>query len=428
MLCPQCGASLDKSYKYCPSCGAQLPSTEKNSQSPTPSNYGTGGSIGKRRMPLWFKILASLAVIALIGVTAGILFTESLVDVIDHQLEALRHSDIDKAYSKYTSQEFQKETSPEEFKHFIQSYPIFSTNEFAHFTQRSIKGNIGTIRGNLTSPDHVKVPIEYKLIKEDGRWKILSLRLLNPEAVRASHETINAEELNEVVKNQLHEIKQDNILEAYNHYSSNEFKEATTSQAFQNFIKKYPILTHYESISFSQNTIRNNVGTVSAVLHMKDNIAYLKYYLIHEDNQWKIWSMRILSPNEEEKGESHSELTDQKSASSQTVNHIESIQMGSEVDDQGIIQNPTFSFPANTKTIYVNVEIANGLAGEVIHLDFQHLDSHSSILAKTKIEESGDSRLVSLFSPPAGGWPKGNYQLIISTSNKVQKTVHFTIE
>ena len=43
-------------------------------------------TIQKKPMPLWFKILIAIAVTLLIGVTAGILFTERLVDVIDNQL------------------------------------------------------------------------------------------------------------------------------------------------------------------------------------------------------------------------------------------------------------------------------------------------------------------------------------------------------
>ena len=134
--------------------------------------------IQKKQMPLWFKIAIALSVLALIAVTAGILFTESWVDVVDHQLDALRHKDVEKAYTAYTSKEFQENTSLEQFRYFVEAHPIFFDNQFAHFTKRSLQDHIGTLVGHLTSSDHVNFPIKYKLIKEDGKWKILSIRFL----------------------------------------------------------------------------------------------------------------------------------------------------------------------------------------------------------------------------------------------------------
>ena len=105
MFCSHCSAKVEENYKFCPNCGAQLNLTTSSDTSPSSSN------VKKKPMPFWFKILALLAVLALVGVTAGILFTESWVDVVDHQLEALRQHDIDKAYYAYTSKDFQTSTS-----------------------------------------------------------------------------------------------------------------------------------------------------------------------------------------------------------------------------------------------------------------------------------------------------------------------------
>lgn len=133
----------------------------------------------RKRMPFWFKLAAFIAFLALVGVTWGILFTESLVDVVDHQLGAFRDKDFVKAYS-YTSKDFQETTTLDQLRHFTEAYPIFLNSQAAHFAKRSIKDDVGILRGNLTSQDLLKIPVEYQLVKEENKWKILSIRLLQP--------------------------------------------------------------------------------------------------------------------------------------------------------------------------------------------------------------------------------------------------------
>lgn len=308
MFCSHCGTKIDHHYKYCPECGASLDSTPPASSPledsiPVSSSTSDTQIVKKKPMPFWFKLIALLAILALIGVTAGILFTESWVDVVDHQLEALRKQDIPQAYQAYTSKDFQSATSLDQFRNFIEAYPVFHNNQSAHFTQRSIEHNIGTLKGNLTSDDHINTPIEYKLIKEEDKWKILSIRLLKPGNIQNAKEGDHAEDLIEVTKAQLKDIQDQKLQEAYQDYSSQEFKEATSEEAFREFIKRYPILTAYHVVSFHKPAIRNGVGTLSVILQSDQIAAYVKYYLIYEDQKWKIWSMRILSPptNDENK-------------------------------------------------------------------------------------------------------------------------------
>lgn len=422
MLCPQCGTQVDKSYKFCPSCGAALPQTEKNSQSPIKGSYAAPSEdVKKRPMPLWFKILLALAVLALIGVTAGILFTESLVDIVDNQLSLLRKSEIEEAYKNYTSHEFQQATSLDEFRDFVTTYPIFQENQSAHFTQRSMQNHIGRLKGNLTGPDHEKVPIEYRLVKEDGKWKILSIRFLKPELLKMSQAS-TAQDLKMTVNHQLDALKNGNLTEAYN-YSSNEFKNATSEDNFKDFVARYPILTQFNDFSFSRILMRSGVGIVSTILHMDDTNAYVKYYLVHENNTWKIWSMRILSPIEE----NSDEIQKEQDSDLMSATRFEDVALGTKVDTNGNIQNPSETFKRDSGNIYVNAKIINGLKGEAVQLNFKHLESQTSIITKTSIEENGDSLLFSVFSPPSGGWPEGDYQLTIS-SKGVTQTAKFSIE
>ncbi len=426
MFCSHCGAQVTSDYQYCPHCGSKL---DASSVSPPPLSDKQESSspapiMKKKPMPFWFKLIGLLAVLALIGVTAGILFTESWVDVVDHQLAALRQHDISKAYYDYTSKDFQAATSLDQFRNFIDSYPVFLNNQIAHFNQRSIEHNIGILKGNLTSTDHISTPIEYKLIKENDKWKILSLRLLKPGNIQNTKEGDHAEDLIEVAKAQLKDIQDQKLPEAYQNYSSKEFKDATSEDAFREFIKRYPILTHYHVVSFHKPTIRNGVGTLSVILQSDQIAAYVKYYLIYEDQKWKIWSMRILSPSESEENK-QAQPTAQEPK--QETMSLGAITLGEKIDEQGQIKHPTTTFKSNLSDLYVDIEVKNGVKGSMIYLTLEHIESGSSIPAKAAIEENGDSILMSVFSPPTSGWPKGHYKLVVTTSSGLSQVIDFDI-
>lgn len=122
-------------------------------------------------------VVAWLLLFIIMIFTLVMYLTSGLVDAIDNQLTALRSGDIEKAYS-YTSKDFQKSTSINDFKQFLKQYPSLKENQSAFFNMREVKNNTGYVQGTLTAKDGAKTPIEYRLIKEDGSWKILNIRVI----------------------------------------------------------------------------------------------------------------------------------------------------------------------------------------------------------------------------------------------------------
>jgi hypothetical protein len=130
----------------------------------------------KKAMPFWLKIVTAIAILALIIVSIGILFTEGIVEVVDDQLAALKSHDVTKAYYAYTAHQFQSATSLEQFKAFVKTHPELSDIQSTHFRDRSIKDGVSTLKGTLTAANNVKIPIEYQLTKEGGKWKIINIQ------------------------------------------------------------------------------------------------------------------------------------------------------------------------------------------------------------------------------------------------------------
>lgn len=408
MLCQKCQTLIEHPSKFCPECGHSLQENPPES----PSSFKT---IEKKKMPFWFKLLITLTVLSLIGVTAGILFTERLVDVVDHHLNALQKGNIQQAYQDYTSNEFQSTTSLDQFTRFIENYPVFLNNQSSLFTERSFENRIGILKGNLTAQDKTQTPIEYRVVKEGKRWKILSIRLLKPQNILNFKEGIKTESLIQVAKEQLELLQAKEVDKAYGEYFSDEFKEATSLEAFREFILHHPLLTTYATVSFHKEAIHQGIGSLSAVLKNNLSSVYVKYYFRHTKEGWKIWSLRLLPPLPEE----------EKSTSSLKLGEIS---VGTHTDDLGFVKNSSTVLSTDLEDLHVDIEVKKGIKNFVIGLELHHIDSGTIISGKAMIEKEAPSFLITTFSSPPQGWPKGNYELTILANPYTTQSIYFKID
>ncbi|MDR3478040.1 MAG: DUF4864 domain-containing protein [Gammaproteobacteria bacterium] len=104
----------------------------------------------------------------------------NIADVAQNQLAALRAGDVEKAYA-YTSVDFRKDTSLDDYKKFYEGHPIFKNNVSASFLDREFNNDEGKLKGTLKSQDGSLTPIQFILKKENGEWKIEGITL-NPDS------------------------------------------------------------------------------------------------------------------------------------------------------------------------------------------------------------------------------------------------------
>lgn len=124
------------------------------------------------------KIIIGIVGFIVVVIILAMAATQGIVDVAKSQLKALRNDDVVKAYS-FTSKDFQKATSLDDFKSFIAGYPSLKNNDDATFSDRETQNNTGVLKGSLKSKDGAVTPVEYAFVKENGEWKILNMKL-NP--------------------------------------------------------------------------------------------------------------------------------------------------------------------------------------------------------------------------------------------------------
>lgn len=105
--------------------------------------------------------------------------TTNFLETIDNHIISLREENIQKAYYKYTSDQFQEETSIREFKAIVNRHPPLKNNAAIQLSSIQFFEEIGQYTGILTSTSGEQMMIEYELIKSEGGWKILGFRLMN---------------------------------------------------------------------------------------------------------------------------------------------------------------------------------------------------------------------------------------------------------
>lgn len=284
MLCPNCGSSLKPESQVCDVCGYRL-----HSKIPTVPKY--------RKTKYGARLGAILLFLAcLIGIAYGIyayLSTDSLKETVSKQIKLISSNQYTQAYYEYTSKDFQKSTSLDNFRSYVKNFAPFVKNKSIEFQKDVTEGDLGLIEAELSAEDGEKLTVEFHLIKEDNDWKILSIRRL-PKKAEEVENTTATEAMVEPVTKQLQALQLDDLNGAYEGLVSQDFIEKTSLAQFRVFVKAYPILTHFKSFEYKQHSVDGELGDVIVVLNPEQEGIPIEYKLVQEDGKWKIKSFRII--------------------------------------------------------------------------------------------------------------------------------------
>ncbi len=156
-----------------------------NKSSSTISNKQAPSAPAKKKSKAWIWILVSCLSLLIIAIISFIIFGVIIFKVFsaptqpaDEQLKLIRENKLVQAYD-LGSAEFKKVTSREDFERFINEHPEIKDSKKTNFTSTDIKDNVAIIKGTIEN-DGNEIPIEYRMVKEKGQWKIY-LFTLNPE-------------------------------------------------------------------------------------------------------------------------------------------------------------------------------------------------------------------------------------------------------
>lgn len=371
--------------------------------------------------------------------------------IVQKFLQGVKQGESVKVYSDLTSKKFQEITPYNVLQEFIRNFSILTEFQKIDFVDPIIKEGVGTVTVTISN-QRQKMDLLFTLGVEDTAWKIWGVKLLNTaeidvknknnlllEAHTASQPQIkpieesgdigkrpfSSDVLDAIIQAQLKDLSDNAIEQAYEKYSSKEFKQSTPLDVYADFIEKYPALQKHKSVVFDKLVFNNNIPTFTGTIIGKDDKEYkVEYDFVKEDESWKILHM-LIAPKENAEPERR---TGVNSGPKKPLEFVKAL-IGNAVDKGGVVQDPKTVFKANSGNIYVNLYIQNGVKGTRIEMEFKHLDSGSSIPPiSTTLQEDGSAIISYDFTNPSKGWPKGSYSLLAQSSTGENKEFLIRIE
>jgi hypothetical protein len=212
-----------------------------------------------------------------------------VVKVIEEQLKSLRDKDVPRAYYAFSSDEFERFTSLQDFKKFTAEFPILSQHEKMEVGQGVQEGKIQLVRIKLEL-DGRESEVDYRLVKEHSDWKVWNIKVVMSEKV--SKQLLNRQATSKVISNQLTAILKNEYSEAYHAYTTKEFQENTSLDRFIEFIHDHPVLERNQSFTVKNLSIEGGRATVlvSIFAHPEGYEEY-QFNLINNGTKWQIASI-----------------------------------------------------------------------------------------------------------------------------------------
>lgn len=340
-----------------------------------------------------------------------------VLSIVRHQLEALQKNEIKDSYP-FMAQELQTESSYQNYVKLLGTYPFLTKYIEANIHEPSIESGIGKVLVEFHGDQGVAT-VEYTLGLENEVWKIWGIHVVkNPELTnstpqRGGYQGYQSREILHVIKSFLESLRQKDYGKAFSEYVSEGFKRSFSIEKFTDFFKEHPEFGQSQSSQFDKLIFTNQLATFTGSLSLGNSKEIpVQFDLIPEEGKWKITHFYALP------AANISEAKETLSAGLTPSGAMEFSKaiFGTRVDATGNILDPIDHFNPNSEDIYVQLFVKNGLKGDILTLMLRHLESDSHIPPlKAQLVENGDDILSFIFSPPPKGWPKGSYQLQVSS-------------
>lgn len=274
MLCSRCGSPIYGDQEYCSKCGTKI-------EMKAPTSF-------KKRLLFFF---AAIFVFLMLVLRFSSSHEESLIEAVEGQLKALRNNKVTEAYYVYTSKDFQSNVPLKTFKELISTYTALSQNQSFSMNENMFLDNLAILKGTLKSANNEHTPVEYELIQEDNKWKILSILLAVPQP--KDGQTQPAIDWLMPIDTQLRLLREKKIKEAYEQAHSAQFRKATSLEDFEKFIEKNPVFVKHTNIIVKTQSLQKDEAQVTIILDPEKEPVPITYLLVKEDGAWKIWNMNL---------------------------------------------------------------------------------------------------------------------------------------
>lgn len=105
---------------------------------------------------------------------------------------------------------------------------------------------------------------------------------------------VNSQLLLDVVNAQLKALRENQLERAYQEFTSMQFKENTSLEAFKELVAKFKALSHNKLFQFQSFYLEDNIATFGGDLQsMEGQSIPVEYDFVLEDGKWKILGIQI---------------------------------------------------------------------------------------------------------------------------------------
>lgn len=428
MKCSHCGYELTKLTNFCPACGTKLSDGQK-------AELSSQKHPAKRLKAILWTILATLLAVALF-----VLLSSDMTDTVKEQLKEIKEGKLSEAYHNYTSKAFQSATSLESFTEFMKTYPGLANSNSVRFVDRKESDNTGELRALVETNDGIEVPVHYKLVYEGDKWRILNIKVERPSqnqpdekatapkqppkvAAVKKESVFDSKPIEKAINDQMSAIRTGNFKQAYDDYTSKDFKKFTPFSEFETFLKTQPGFFDNSTVDIGDLSIDNNIVSFYVNLGSQNGKeTKVEYDLVYEDNAWKVVHLDMIE---------NRPVVNNNSGTAPGTSQIkfEKFVVGTSIDKEGLVVSPDDHIHPNSGEIYLNVHTSNAKKGTKVEVVFEHVDSGSKVNpVYIDIPEDGESILSFSFSPPKEGWPEGDYRFLVTASTGDLSSFDFKIK
>ncbi len=217
--------------------------------------------------------------------------------------------------------------------------------------------------------------------------------------------------LPDVANKQLALIREGKIEDAYELYTSADFKAATSLEQFQAWVDSYPALANNKSSSFNSREIMNNTGHLEGSLVANDGgVTPVVYDFVKENDEWKILMVQLKATGLQTEGE----------AANVVNKYIVAIGISDTKGEDGHapIDSAVTTFNTDSELIMVSayvkgIEAGDEMAGALTFVETGDMIGPLMISA----EEGGDLVFDYEFTAPDAGWAVGKYLVEVQSKS-----------
>jgi len=102
----------------------------------------------------------------------------------------------------------------------------------------------------------------------------------------------------DIIENQLADLRTGALEKAYRDFTSSQFREATSFDEYKQFINRSPVFLKNRSFQFHSQYIHDGISSLQgALISEEGQVLQVEYDFVQEDGKWKILGIQLFKPN-----------------------------------------------------------------------------------------------------------------------------------